>query len=127
MEHPSAHRSDVQIRDEALARIAALPDEAGTGVMVDVTRGVVRLDGEVPDASGARAVEAAARAVGGVRDVENHVVARRGIVESVVDTFTGGGDGIQEHSGVGAMGATRDSSHDPAPAAGGAIGTAPRR
>jgi hypothetical protein len=127
MKHPPEHRSDEVLRDDALARIAALPDEAGSGVVVDVVHGVVRLGGEVPDADAAQAIEAVAGAVDGVRGVENHLVPRRGLVASVVDTFTGGGDGIQDHSGVGAVGATRDTSHDPLPTSGGADGTLPPR
>lgn len=76
-------RSDERIREEICDRLMAHPDIDASHLEVNVTRGIVTLDGSVEDRHEKRLAELISEDAVGVNDVENRLKVRHGFWASL--------------------------------------------
>lgn len=76
-------RSDERIRDDICERLMYRDDLDVENVSIEVKEGRVRLDGEVPERRMKHEIEDVADGVFGVKDVENNIRVKRGLLASL--------------------------------------------
>lgn len=99
-------RSDERIREDISDRLSDDDEIDASDITVTVTKGEVRLEGTVADRHAKHRAEDIAESVSGVRDVSNHLRAKKGFLKELGDKLTG--DDSNEHRGHAGSG-TRNS------------------
>jgi osmotically-inducible protein OsmY len=111
-------RSDDRIREDICDRLSDDDEVDASDVTVNVKEGVVTLAGTVPDRRTKHRAEDIADSTSGVRDVDNKLRTRKGLIQEFSDKLSG--DAEREHQGHAGSG-TRNM-----PNAGSAPGNATR-
>jgi hypothetical protein len=90
-------RSDSRILEDVCDRLSDDDDVDASEIVVSVNAGEVSLSGSVVDRYSKRRAEHIAESVRGVREVHNHLSARKGIMRELRDEFAG--DAERQHHG----------------------------
>lgn len=90
-------RSDERIREDICDRLSDDDEIDASEITVTVTKGEVRLEGSVADRYAKHRAEDIAESVSGVRDVSNHLRARKGLLRELGDKLSG--EDHSEHRG----------------------------
>jgi osmotically-inducible protein OsmY len=106
-------RSDERIREDVCDRLSDDDEVDARDITVTVKNAEVILEGTVNDRRSKHRAEDVAESVSGVKDVSNHLRARKGLLQELGDKITGDDDA--EHHGHRGSG-TRNSTAGGAPA-----------
>jgi hypothetical protein len=95
-------RSDERIREDVSDRLSDDDEIDASDITVTVSRGEVKLEGSVEDRYSKHRAEDIAESVSGVRDVANHLRARKGLLRELGDKLSGDDENAHRgHTGSG--------------------------
>ena len=100
-------RSDDRIREDVCDRLSDDDEVDASDITVTVKNAEVILEGTVPDRHSKHRAEDIAESISGVKEVTNHLRARKGILQEIGDKLAGNDDAEHHgHAGSGTRNAT---------------------